>query len=149
MNFTVRTLAKSLAGYLSDKFPGVTFYEDPNQQETKTPCFFLQVRHSNIVPKTNERFLRTIGLDLVYLERYNLPNLQEIYQRATEVLDECMETFPYSDGTDEALLRTYERNANVDEDAAHYNFELRLWVTPERGGVPMMTMDYQEEILNG
>ena len=88
MKFTVRTLAKSLAGYLSDKFPGVTFYEDPNQQETKTPCFFLQVRHSNIVPKTNERYLRTIGLDLVYLERYNLPNLQEILQKICKKLAE-------------------------------------------------------------
>lgn len=32
MNFTISTLARSLADYLADFLPGVTMYEDPNQQ---------------------------------------------------------------------------------------------------------------------
>ena len=34
MNFSIMTVAKSLAGHLAPVLPGVTFYEDPNQQNT-------------------------------------------------------------------------------------------------------------------
>ena len=38
MNLTVTTIAKSLADYLAPCFPSVAFYEDPNQQGSRTPC---------------------------------------------------------------------------------------------------------------
>ncbi len=38
MTFTVSDVAKSLADYLSPHFPGVTFYEDPNQQGSAPPA---------------------------------------------------------------------------------------------------------------
>ena len=114
MNFTISTIAQSLAAYLAPSFPGVTFYENPNQQGTDAPCMFLQQRYSYIKVKTSNRFLRTIGLDLTYLEDYNLPNMQQLYQTTAEALDEVMETFPYTDDTPEGteLLRTYERVAH-------------------------------------
>ena len=98
MNFTISTIAKSLAGYLAPSFPGVTFYEDPNQQDSKPPMMFLQQRYAHIEPRRNNGYyLRRIGLDLTYLVDYNLPNLQQMYQQAAETLDLLMETFPYSD----------------------------------------------------
>lgn len=148
MTFSVSNLAKSLANYLGEYFPNVTFYEDPVQQLTDVPCMFLQTRTTNISLKTSDRYLRTLGLDLVYLENYDLPNLQRLYQSAIEILDEHLETFPYSDGTDTCLLRAYDRKSNVDEDSAHYNFELRLWVHAPESGIPMQSLTYQEEILN-
>ena len=95
------------------------------------------------------RWLRTIGLDITYLEDYNLPNLQQLYQRVAEVLDLVMETFPYSDGTDATLLRTYDREWNIDLDALHYKFELRVWVKLPEDFNPMRTMDYKEEVIHG
>lgn len=157
MTFSVMNLARSLADYLAPIFPGVTFFEDPVQQESEVPCMFLQVRTTNISLHPSNRYLRTIGLDLIYLVDFNLPNLQRIYQEAIEKLDECMETFPYTDDWDEnsptpepeyVLLRAYKRTSNVDEDSAHYNFELRLWVHPPESGTLMQTLTYQEEILN-
>lgn len=148
MTFTVETLSKSLANYLAPYFPGVTFYEDPVQQGTDTPCMFLQTRTNQITLHTSGRYLRTLGLDLIYLEDFDLPNLQRLYQKALETLDEVMETFPYSDGSDSCLIRAYNRNGNVDEDSAHYNFEIRIWVKPHEESTPMQTLTYQEEILN-
>ena len=46
MNLTVTTIAKSLADYLAPCFPSVAFYEDPNQQGSRTPCMFLQTRYN-------------------------------------------------------------------------------------------------------
>lgn len=150
MNFTISTIAKSLADYLAPSFPGVTFYEDPNQQGSKAPMLFLQQRYAYVEPRRNNGYyLRRIGLDLTYLVDYNLPNLQQLYQQAAETLDLRMETFPYSDGTDASLLRTYDREWRIDLDALHYKFELRVWVTIPEDGVKMETMDYDERLKDG
>ena len=126
MNFTIHTIAKSLANYLASSFPGVTFYEDPNQQGSKAPMMFLQQRYAYVEPRRNNGYyLRRIGLDLTYLVDYNLPDLQQQYQQAAEQLDLLMETFPYTDGTETGLLRTYDREWNIDLDELHYRFEIR------------------------
>ena len=150
MNFTISTIAKSLADYLAPSFPGVAFYEDPNQQDSKPPMMFLQQRYAHIEPRRNNGYyLRRIGLDLTYLVDYNLPDLQQQYQQAAEQLDLRMETFPYSDGTDTGLLRTHDREWRIDLDALHYKFELRVWVTIPEDGVKMETMDYDERLKDG
>lgn len=151
MNFTISTIAQSLAAYLAPSFPGVTFYEGPNQQGTQTPCMFLQQRYSYTKLKYGGRWLRQIGLDLTYLVDYNLPNMQQLYQTAAEALDLVMETFPYTDGTTEGttLLRTYDREWRIDLDAMHYKFELQVWVELPENSTPMETMDYVPEVTNG
>ena len=149
MNFTISTIAKSLADYLTPLFPGVTFYEDPNQQDSKPPMMFLQQRYAHIEPRRNNGYyLRRIGLDLTYLLDYNLPNMQQLYQQAAERLDLLMETFPYSDGTDTTLLRTYDREWRIDLDVLHYKFELQVFVEIQETAVKMQTMDYNEEVVN-
>lgn len=150
MNFTISTIAKSLADYLAPSFPGVTFYEDPNQQGSKAPMLFLQQRYAYVEPRRNNGYyLRRIGLDLTYLVDYNLPDLQQQYQQAAEQLDLLMETFPYSDGTENALLRTYDREWRIDLDALHYKFELQVWVSIPETAVKMQTMDYNEDLKDG
>lgn len=148
MNFTVSTIAKSLADYLAPVLPGVTFYEDPNQQGSKPPMLFLQVRYDRKRLETGGFWMRTTGMDLTYLANYNLPDLQQLYQSAGEALDLVMETFPYSDGTNSGtvLLRTYDREWTVDLDAMHYKFELRERVTIPEEAVKMQTMDYDERL---
>lgn len=151
MNFTISTIARSLAAYLAPSFPDVTFYEDPNQQGTTTPCMFLQQRYSYTKLRQGGRWLRQIGLDLTYLVDYNLPNMQQLYQTAAESLDLVMETFPYTDGTTEGttFLRTYDREWRIDLDAMHYKFELQVWVELPGDFNPMETMDYVPEVTNG
>ena len=153
MNLTVSTVAQSLAAYLGTYFPGVTFYENPNQQGTQAPCFFLQVRYSNIKLQQGGRWLRVLGLDLTYLQDYNLPNLQQLYEAAAEQLDLVMETFPYTDGVSTdgpALLRTYDREWRIDLDALHYQFELRAFVSlPAEPAEKMETMTLTQEVPDG
>lgn len=127
MNFTVTTLAQSLADYLAPVLPGVTMYEDPNQQGTDTPCMFLQIRYSPTEKQLDGRFLRKLGVDLVYLEDFNIPDLRQKYLSAAQELDLVMDTFPYSDGegAGTVLVRTYDREWTIEEDALHYKFELQ------------------------
>jgi len=149
MIFTIKNVARSLADYLAPILPGVTFYEDPKQQGTEIPGMFLQQRYSRIRRRQAGRWLRTIGLDLTYLENYNLPNMQQLYEQAAEALDMALETFPYSDGENSTLLRTYDREWKIDLDALHYKFELKVWVTFPENNATMQTLDLHQEVLNG
>lgn len=149
MTFATANLAASLAAYLAPYFPGVTFYPGPNQQGTEPPCMFLQERYSYPDLQQDGRRRLRIGLDLAYLLDYNLPNMQLQYQEAADTLNVVMETFPYSDGTDTALLRTYDKEARIDLDALHYKFEVRVWVSLPETPVMMQTMDYTEDVTNG
>ena len=148
MILSVSTISKSLADYLAPSFPGVTFYEDPNQQGSKPPMMFLQTRTNRLELETGGYWRRILGVDLVYLLEYNLPNLQQLYQAAGEQLDLLLETFPYfdeeTDGT--VLLRTYDRSWNIDLDELHYKFELRERVSIPREYAKMQTMDYDERL---
>lgn len=140
MNFTITTVARSLADYLAPVLPGVTFYEDPNQQDSAMPCAFLQQRYAYLELRTGGRWLRRIGLDLTYLEDYNLTDLQRRYQKAAEALDLVLETFPYTDGADTTLLRAYDREWRIDADALHYKFELRVTVSIPEDAELMQTI---------
>ena len=147
MNSSIKDIADSLASHLSAKFPGATFYEDPNQQKTSLPCFFLQQRNAKIKKLLDGRYLRTISLDLTYLEDYNLPDLQKRYEAVAEDLDICMETFPYLSGQESTLLRAYDRSWSIDLDAMHYKFEIRVFVTLEEAFIPMESLE-QNEVIN-
>lgn len=154
MNLTVNTIAQSLAAYLLPLLPGVTFLQDPTQQNIgqdgiNVPCMFLQQRYSYITLQTGGYYYRRIGLDLTYLVDYNLTNLQELYQTAAETLDLNMETFPYNDGTTTGTvqLRTYDREWRIDLDALHYKFELRERVTIPEMETKMQTIqELNEEV---
>lgn len=153
MNFTISTVAQSLAAYLAPSLPGVTFYQDPNQQGTEPPCMFLQERYSFIKLQESGRYLRTVGLDLTYLLDYNLPNLLTQQQAAAETLDLVLETFPYSDGVTSdgtALIRTYDREWRAEMNELHYKFEIRVWVTIPTTETPMQTIETLDiEVTNG
>lgn len=148
MTFSISLVAESLAAYLAPLFPGVIFYEDPNQQDSQVPCMFLQQRDAEISKQPASRYLRTIQLEITYLEDYNLPNLQQLYLAAAEILDENLETFPFSDGTTIALIRTYDRDWRVDEDGLHYQFAMQLFVTPEKVETPMESIQSATINLN-
>nr|DAT36591.1 MAG TPA: tail completion protein [Caudoviricetes sp.] len=149
MNLTTTTVARSLAAYLAPHFPDITFYEDPNQQKTITPCMFLQQRGSKIDRETGGYWMRTIRFDLVYIVDYNLPNMQELYVKALEMLDLALKVFPYTDGesTHLHLIRTYQREGTIDLDALHYKFELRERVSIPENAVKMREIEeYSEEV---
>lgn len=147
MIFSTANLAQSLADYLAPAFPGVHFYEDPNQQGTKPPCMFLQSRGGDIKLRQAGRWLRTIRLDLVYLEQFNRPDLQQLYNAAAELLDEMLELFPYVSNGESTWLRTYNRDYTVELQALHYKFDLQVWVVKPQTDVYMQTLDCDLEVL--
>lgn len=146
--FSLELLARSLANHLSPFFPQASFYADPNQQGTKTPCFFVQQRFASVEDKIGGRFLRKIGVDLVHLLDYNLPDMQRQYQNAADILDEVMDCFEYSDGEEAAWMRAEKRNWKIAIDELHYKFDIHAWCSLAENVPKMEEMDYGETIKN-
>lgn len=147
---TISQIAYSLAEYLAQFFPDATFYEDPLQQNMTAPAMFLQTRSATIAKRMGTRFLWTLRLDLVYLLDYNLTDLQRKYQEAAEILDLELELFPYiSTSGKSVLVRTYDRNWNIDLDELHYKFELRAWVSKSESYALMQSLKTNLEVIDG
>ena len=142
MTFTMLALSRSLADYLAPSLPDVTFYADPNQQGTASRALFLRQTNARITSQVGGRFLRRLGLDLVYLEQLNSVDAETRLQAAADVLDQRMETFPYSSGEEKAvLLRTYERHWEIMDSTLHYKFDLQLWLTYQEDAALMMSIE--------
>ena len=146
--FSLKLLTRSLANHLIPFFPQASFYADPNQQGTKTPCFFVQQRFASVEDKIGGRFLRKIGVDLVHLLDYNLPDMQRQYQNAADILDEVMDCFEYSDGEEAAWMRAEKRNWKIAIDELHYKFDIHAWCSLAENVPKMEEMDYDETIKN-
>lgn len=142
MTFTMPALSRSLAEYLAPSLPDVTFYADPNQQGTASRALFLRQTNARITSQVGGRFLRRLGLDLVYLEQLNSVDAETRLQAAADVLDQRMETFPYSSGEEKAvLLRTYERHWEIMDSTLHYKFDLQLWLTYQEDAALMQSIE--------
>ena len=74
MKFTIQNLLSSLAGVLKTGYPDRPVYTSPNQQGTEFPCFFIFLMPSSIEDGIGGRFLRDLGLDLVFVQQRNAAN---------------------------------------------------------------------------
>ena len=150
LEFTHETLAQSLAGYLAPVLPESTFYQDPTQQHTKTPCLFVQQRSCTIVPMQGGRERHNLGMELTYLEQGNQTDQFRRYEAVAHRLDEVMDLIPYTNQQGEtALLRTFQRSWELDKEGLHYRFSLAVMVQKPEQTVKMGKMHYQEEVEPG
>lgn len=116
-DFTVQAVIAALAAKLGELFPGVMVYSNPNQQGTILPAFFITLMPTNTKKQVGNRWMREIGVDLVYNVELDLPDLNDRYLEAAERLDEAMELLRYQDGFP---LRTTQRKWFVELDSLHY-----------------------------
>lgn len=145
MKFDLADISQSLADYLAPVFPGLTFYTDPVQQALDCPCAFLQLKSTKVSRRIRGMTYKEISLDLTYLEDYNLVDLQRRYREAAGKLDDCMASFPFTDGEEAIQMLTYDRNWRIDLDALHYSFVLHIHEDPEEPFNPMRTLDVNQE----
>jgi hypothetical protein len=127
---SLKTVSSALADFLKGRFPDAHIYDNPNQQDTERPAWFIEfMPNSSVKKQIDGRYLRKLYIDLAYLTDYNLPDLFDIYKNAAEVLDEHLELLPYESDGESYLLRTYDRKWDVDLSALHYKLRLDLRVT--------------------
>lgn len=144
-DFTTQAVVTALSDLLGELFPGKTVYANPKQQGTKTPAFFITFMPSNIKKQVGNRWMREIGVDLVYQTKFDLPDLNDRYLAVAEMLDTALELFPMADGP----VRTYNRKWFVELDALHYQFKIMCRVSNPVSTTPMQTIDGITEEVKG
>ena len=142
MIFTLSNVVDSLAVVLAGKYPDYPVYDSPNQQDTKLPCFFIFFMPSTIDGQVGDRFLRDLGVDIVYVQERNIVNANAEILQIADYLDAELELFPYFDGSGEtAMIRTHERQWQTEDGELHYQFHIRVRVRLPEKENPMQEME--------
>lgn len=132
------TIHKSIAQILSQIDSTATIFDNPNQQGTKLPAWFIVHRTPvSITPEINNRFFLVYSIDIYYMLEYNLPRLYDQYTDIADQLDLALVYLPIYNG-DGALIHVYERNWELALNALKYSITLRIRVTPQVEREPYM-----------
>lgn len=149
MIFTLGNVVNSLAGVLAAKYPDYPVYDSPNPQGTEPPCFFIFFMPSTVEGQVGGRFLRDLGIDIVFLQERNIVNANAEISQIADYLDTALELFPYSDGRGEtAQIRTHERQWRTEDEELHYQFHIRERVRLPEKESPMQEMEEHYGIKN-
>lgn len=127
MIFTLERLIDSIAGVLKENYPDIQVYSNPSQQGTDVPCFFIFFMLTEMENRVGSRFMRNIGIDIVYLVERNDPDAHDQLVSIADWLDFSMEFIPYIDGG--SKLRTYDREWKIDDGELHYQFSVKAIVS--------------------
>ena len=97
---------------------------------------------STIEGQIGGRFIRDLGVDIVFVQQRNIINGNAEIHSVAEYLDENLELLSYTDGNGEtALIRTYEREWQTEDDELHYKFHIRQRVAVPKETVWMQVME--------
>lgn len=134
MTFSLENMIDSLGGVLKARYPEYPVYASPNQQGTEAPCFFIFFMPSTIEGQIGNRFMRDLGIDIVFLQQRNIVDENARIHAIAQYLDEVLELFSYTDGSGaRALVRTFERQWKIEDQELHYQFHIRQRVSlPEK-----------------
>lgn len=148
---TIPLITSAMADLLGAVFPEDlgSIYNNPRQGQGNLPAWYINyIPQSGPVKDMNTRYWRNFGIDLVYINDYNLPDLYDEYAAKAELLDQFAELFNYfyTDSAGErksVILRTYDRNWTIDLQALHYKFNLKIRANLDLDDAPFMQEIYE------
>ena len=103
---------------------------------------------STVAQQVDNRYYRDLGIDLVFVQQRNIVNGYGEIQAIQDYLDANLETFAYLDGTDTAMIHTYDREASVEDKELHYKFHIRQRVSLPTTPNPMEEMEANNVSVN-
>lgn len=150
MRFTLENIIISIAAVLVEEYPDTPVYSNSNQQGTETPCFFVFFMPTKMENQIGRRFIRTIGVDIIYLTERNTPDANDLMTEIADALDCAMELISYTDGIGTHNLYTFDREWKIDDGELHYQFKIKAVVsTPDDSPAMEEIAEYQGGIKNG
>lgn len=142
MIFTLPHILDSLAGVLKAGYPGYPVYGSPVPQGAEPPCFFIFFMPSTIEGQVGDRYMRDLGVDIVFVQERNIVDGNAKILEVAEYLDGALELFPYHDGNGgEVPVRTFERQWQIEDGELHYQSHIRQRVAVPREPVLMQEME--------
>lgn len=135
---STRLIHASIAQVLHEISPDAEIFDNPNQQGTPYPAWFIVHRSPVEVRKEIRRYYITYYIDVWYLIKQNLTQMFDQYTRIAEQLADKMEYIPVY-GYKGVVLHTFETSWSIEMTAMKYSITLRL-VCSRDNGVPQPKM---------
>lgn len=121
---------KSLATVAASTVPNSYVYDNPNQQGTHLPAWFIVHREPVRIERENQRRAWLIfGIDLYYMVELNTPRVFDEYARVGDALDVAL-TYLQIYGTNR-LVHVFERSWELAMNCLKYSLTLRLRCSPD------------------
>lgn len=132
VEITTQIIHASYAAVINEIQPNANIFDNPNQQGTVYPAWFIVHRSPVEVQKdmsrryNGNRYNITYQIDLWYMIEQNIPRLYDQYTHVAEALDAKLEYMPIF-GSD-AVVHVHDRTWALEMNALKYSTTLRLRV---------------------
>lgn len=123
------TVHRSIAQALRGVTPEATIYDNPNQQATRLPAWFIVHREPVRIEREISRWVLVYALDLVYMLDFNITGLYDKYSAIADALDLAL-VYLEIYGSSGAKAHVYNRSWQLDMSGLKYSIELRFRVAP-------------------
>ena len=138
------TIHKSLAQLVLSLTPNACVYDNPNQQGTHLPAWFIVHREPvDIKEDLHGRWWLNYHIDLFYMLDFNGPHLFDDYAAIADQLGEISEYLPIY-GYENVVTHTYERSWGMYMDALKFSMNLKFRVTKD--ATPPAYMEVIEDL---
>ena len=142
MTFTIPNIINGIGSLLEEKYPQYPVHDSPNRQGSSFPCFFIFLMPSTSEDEVGSRYLRDLGIDIVFVQERNVVDQNAQIYEIAEFLDESLDMLLYSDGSGQtALIHTFERQWQIEDQELHYQFHIRQRVKLPEARNPMTEME--------
>ena len=138
------TIHKSLAQLVLSLTPNACVYDNPNQQGTHLPAWFIVHREPvDIKEDLHGRWWLNYHIDLFYMLDFNGPHLFDDYSAIADRLGELGEYLPIY-GHENVVIHAFERSWGMYMDALKCSMTFKIRVT--RDSTPPVFMEVIEDL---
>lgn len=144
IELSTQLIHASIAAVLRDIDPNAEIFDNPTQQGTPYPAWYIV--HRQPVERQREcgnRYMLVYGIDIWYMLQQNITRMYDQYTQVAERLQDVMEYLPIY-GHPGVLIHTYENSWNLELNAMKYSITLRLRCS--RNTVPEPKMQVIEDL---
>lgn len=145
IEISTQIIHASYAAVINSIDPNANIYDNPNQQGTAYPAWFIVHRAPVEVQRNvgkrygGNRYTLTYMIDIWYMIQQNIPRLYDQYTQVAEELDSKMDYLPIH-GSD-AVVHVYDRSWSLELNCLKYSTTLRLRVYRDNPNYDTTTID--------
>lgn len=139
MESSIENIFEGIAAILASEY-SYPIYTSTNQQGTQYPCFFIFQMPSTMEQEIGNRYMRDIGIDIVFVQQRNITSAEREIRNVAEFLDYALDNIKVTDqGGNTAILSTYERQYQTEDFELHYKLKVKCRVSKPVNPVYMQT----------
>lgn len=144
IELSTQLIHASIAQVLHEIVPEAEIFDNPNQQGTPYPAWFIVHRSPVEIRREIRRYYITYYIDVWYMIQQNITQMFDKYTAVAEQLADKMEYIPLY-GYPGVVLHTFETSWSLEMTAMKYSLTLRLVCSRDGAVMPKMEVieDFQ------